>query len=422
MKFELSKFLQLKNNKEYLLQILEIINSKDKDIVKNRMLVINILTNIYKQIILITDNNKIDYYDYITPNKRVPCFIRNIKKNKNNNKNIKLLCCDDPHCIEDKDSCKLFVNKINLLNKKINNYNFYISKIADELLRYEIKREEILNDNIPIIINKEIMKEDFNKYVIIHTLNYYEINKTLDKLFLNKNDIFIDNRNLYENIHTKAISFKKEKYTKSNKALFQNSKTEFLSVYWIKYLGDKYNIIINDNNNLFSIMVYLLNLDEFKYIRNGNELFNINIIKNKIIKYIKNITLKIDEKNKITENNIIDLYKKDSNKIFKYLTSFQLLIDEIINEGYNGSEVDLYFLTKIYDFSIIILDKRIKKNQIGYKLLKCNDYKSNNFILLYKSIVLDSNIYNIIKSKNKVIFKYTELPQKFIDLIMKNNY
>ena len=43
------------------------------------------------------------------------------------------------------------------------------------------------------------------------------------------------------------------------------------------------------------------------------------------------------------------------------------------------------------------------------------------FILLYRSIVFESNVYNIIQSKNKLLFKYNELPYKFVNMILANN-
>ena len=93
--------------------------------------------------------------------------------------------------------------KKNLLkmHKNIDNYNYYLSKIIDEILRYKMKRNEILNDNIPIIINKEFIDDKPNKYIIIHTMNYDEINNIIDKLYLDNKGLFIDNRNLYEEIN-----------------------------------------------------------------------------------------------------------------------------------------------------------------------------------------------------------------------------
>lgn len=419
MKFELSKFLQIKDNKKYLSDILEIINTESKDINNNRKKMYKILNNIYSE--LISDKNKnIDYYDYKTPNKRVPCFLRNVKKYSENDNDIKLSCDDDPHCVISKNSCKLFLNNKNLLNMhmKFDNYNYYLSKIVDELLRYKMKRNEILYDNIPTIINKELIESNSEKYIVIHTINYNEINNIIEKLFLDNKGLFIDNRNLYEEITTNDISFKKEKYIKTNRIIIKNDKTEDLSVFWNKLLGNKFKININENIGLLPLISNILNLDELK--RNENEKIDINILKNKIIQYIKNIISKKYKDIIYNNTDIIELYKKSDIKLFKYISSINELFENINNESYEGCTVDLEFISKIYNLNIIILDKRIKKDNIGYKFIKSKNY-SIYYILLYKSIIFETTVYNIIQYKNKVIFKINELPQKFSDYVINNN-
>jgi hypothetical protein len=64
-------------------------------------------------------------------------------------------------------------------------------------------------------------------------------------------------------------------------------------------------------------------------------------------------------------------------------------------------------------------NKETNFNLTNVKLSK--NYKSDYFILLYRSIVFESNVYNIIQSKNKLLFKYNELPYKFINMILANN-
>lgn len=408
MKFELSKFLQIKENSKYMSDIMIIINSDDKNIIKNREKIYNVLKKIFSELVLIKNIN-IDYNDYVTPNKRMPCFLR-VKKNKNN---IQFSCDSDPHCINVNNSCKLFINEKNLLDprQKINNYEFYLAKIVDELLRFKLKRNEILNDNIPIIINKELIQENPNKYIIIHSGNFVEINNIINNLFDNHNGVFIDSRNLYEEINTKEIAFKKDKYLKSNFSLIQNNKVEELSVFWIKLLKNNYKVKLDEtNNNVYPIIKFILNLDEFK--NNNYNTITTNVIKNKIINYFKNIIMK---KNNNVIENIIKLYKSDGTKIFKYIISIDSLIEEILNDNYYGSEADLEYISKIFNINIFVLDKRIKKNNKGFKLYGFNT--KNYTILIYKSVVFDNIYYNIIQQRNKVIFKMSELPQKFIEYI-----
>ena len=429
MKFDLSKYLSMKENESEYIRIIEIINDnknstsiKSKDILLN-----NILSNIFSKISTNTYIKK-DYNDYIRPNKRIPCFLRYVNKkqsrNINNQNIIKLSCEDDPHCIISGNSCKLYVNQKNLLNNKKsntgnNNYNFYIAKIVDELLRYQFKRNEILNDDIPVIINKNIIDIDENKYIIIHTMNYSDINEIVEKIYVDNKNLVIDNRKLYEESVTKEFSFKPEKYISLNsKGLMNQTNVEDLSIYWSKILGYKYNVILQeDNNKLFDILLRLLNNPLLKTTNSLD--ININTLKNMTTQFLKLIVSKDGSKNNNTsmnKNDIINIYKNDGANIFKYITTFDDIIDEINSDQYRGCDADLLSISKIFNINIIILDKRIKKNSNGYKFYKSIN-KSPNFIILYKSTLNEVNIYNIIQLKGKVIFKQTELPNKFIEFI-----
>ena len=139
-------------------------------------------------------------------------------------------------------------------------------------------------------------------------------------------------------------------------------------------------------------MIYILSLDEFKNNIGKNINIDISILKNKIIKHIKSLTER--KNNPMNEESILDLYKKEGDKIFKYIITFQSLLDEILSESYNGSDIDLLWISQLFNLNIVILDKRLKKNNDNYKL---------------------------IKSKNKLLFKYNELPHKFINMIIGNN-
>jgi hypothetical protein len=433
MKFDLSKYLNIKENKGERIRILDIINNEDKTVKNRDVLLNNILSNIFSKITIKKNkkNKSRNYNDYIRPNKRIPCFLRHVNKTTDKSENtIKLSCEDDPHCAVSDNSCKLYINESNLLknqfenknkNKNANNiknydnYNFYIAKIVDELLRYHFKRNEILNDDIPVIINKDIIEEEPSKYIIIHTMNYNDINDIVDKIFYDNKGLFIDNRKLYEEIYTKEYSFKSDKYTKLNSSLFvNNSNIEDLSIHWIKILGNKYNVIINeDKNKLFDVIIMLLNKPELK--NEINKEINISSIKNMIRNFLSILVSKKNNQG-MDKNNIIEIYKNDGTNIFKYITNFEDILDEINSDQYKGCDADLLSLSKIFNINIVILDKRIKKNSNGYKFYKSLN-NSKNFILIYKSTLNEINIYNPIQLKGKTIFKINELPNKFINYI-----
>jgi hypothetical protein len=415
MKFELSKFLQIPKNKTYYEQLINIINSDEKDIKINRNKLYIVLDEIFSKLLVIKELN-VDYNSYKTPNKRIPCFLRNINNNKSNN--ISFSCTDDDHCVVHDKKCKLGINKYNLLSfhKNINNYEYYLAKINDELLRFNIKRTEILNDNIPVIINKEIIQEDPKKYIIIHSLNNTEIINLIDKLYLDAKEIYINDKKLYETTSTKDISFKPEKYLKMSSNLYiQNNSFENLSLHWDKYLGNKFKVKLSGNNTIFGLFSYILNIEQIK--NNENNIINISTIKNKIIFYIKNTLLK---KNGYNEDDIINMYKECGLKEFKYITTFDELLGELVSDTYFGCFIDLKFISKMYNINIIVLDKRLKKNIKEYMTFLSED-KNNYYVLIYKTIYVDNSIYNLIQYKNKVLINIKDLPDKFIKMIMNNH-
>jgi len=405
LKFELAKFLQNKNNKIIQEKILELIDSNEKDIVKKRNIMYKLLDSIYS-IIVSFKKDDIDYYEYTTPNKRIPCELRKAK-NINKNNEIILSCEEDPHCVMTKKGCRLFVNETNLIHtdRKIDNYNFYLSKIVDELLRYRIKRYEILKDNIPVIVNKEYITENRNKYYVIHTNQSEEINDILDELYFNNDGILIDTKNLYEEITTKEIGFKKEKYLKTTIMNIENTGSDELSQNWIKILGEEYKVRLNTDDSLFTLLSKIINSKEFKENRN-NQLIDIQFLKNKIIDYINT------KKNKA---NILKLYS--INKETNNIPNIDILKQTIMEYEYKGSEVDIDFISKIYDVNFIILDKKLKKNKVNLEIIKTKNYKTDYFVLLYRTNILDKNIYNLIQSRGKIIYRFNEFPEKFVKLI-----
>jgi hypothetical protein len=223
--------------------------------------------------------------------------------------------------------------------------------------------------------------------------------------------------NLYEEIYTKEISFKKERYIKTNSIIFKDDKFEELSFYWSKLVGNKFKVLLNENNRIFLILTILLNLKELK--NNENADINVYSVKNKLVQYIKNIILKKYKNIQSSESNIIDKYSQSSNKLFKNIDSIEILYNSILNDNYEGSEIDLEFISRLYKINFIIINKRIKKNNISYKtIITNNDYY---FVLLYKSIVFETNVYNLIQYKNKILFRLNQLPEKFSDFVGINN-
>ena len=419
MRFDLANFIH--KNKKYLKEIEEIIqNDKKLDLNERRKLMYKILNEVFRNIST-QKKHAINYNNYKTPNKRIPCFTRNIKKTKHDKYENILSCDDDPHCVIDKNSCKLYINKYNLLEiyNGVENYNYYLSKILDELLRYKIKREEILNNTIDNIIDKQLIPEDPKKYLLIKSLDANEVENKIEQIYFDNKGVYIDNRNLYETSTTKEYAFNKNYYLKSDINVINEYKNEDLSIHWLKYLGDKFrvNSIVD---TLFNLVVKAINSNKEFYTKNKS--LTVEEVKEEIIKNLIAATKNKKNSNKLEEN-IFNKYKEscDSNNLNK-ISNFEHLMIYISDVNYKGCVLDLAFISRLYNINIIILDKRIKKDHKGYDVYLTEE--SKYYILIYRFTIADQYLYNLIGIKNKFLFSEKDLPPKFIReiVVVVDNY
>ena len=188
----------------------------------------------------------------------------------------------------------------NLLNNK-NNKIIYIAMISEELLRYKIKRYEILDDKIPDIINKNIIKKNPDKYYIINTNIIKDILNNIESIFIDTKGIFINNKKLWENSQSKYDGFDISKYIESNITLNNLSLQDDLSGIWSKIFGFSYVVQKNPRESLFVSLSFALNTD-------SNEKYNEEIIKKILTDFI----------NKFNVNNISFL-NNDNLKFIKYI-------------------------------------------------------------------------------------------------------
>ena len=427
LRYELSIFLQ--KNKNYLEKVKNIIYNNheynNKDLKLNRKKMYLLLNEIFSKITS-TNEKKIDFFTYKTPNKRIPCWMLNTKENKSNhklnhksNKILTTFSCDsDPHCINVNQKCKLYIHKKNLIDlfKNVDNYQFYLSKLLDELLRYKIKRDEILNNDIDNIIDKNYIPENDKKYIIIQTFNTDEIKNKLNELFFNNFGIYVDTRKLYEESTTRQFAFNKNLYLKEEYKN-ENIKYEELSGYWSKMLGNKFKVK-DQLLNIFEIIKDALNSNKDFFSRNKD--IDVSEIKADLVKYWSDKVKDSRNVNKI-ENNIYKEYKDNCARKIKNILNYEDLMNFILGIDYKGCFIDFNIFSKIYNVNLVFLEKRIKKNnnKQGFNIIKSN--QSNYYILIYESIINNQSIYHLIGVKNKFLFYLDELTPKFIQEILGIN-
>ena len=419
LRYELSIFLQ--KNKKYLEKIKDIIYNQNlynnKSLNKNRKKMYLLLDEIFKKITS-TKEKKINFFEYNIPNKRIPCWMRNTKSDKKNNYTTIFKCESDPHCINQNQKCKLYIHKNNLVQlfKNIKNYQYYLSKLLDELLRFKIKREEILNNEIDNIINKNYIPENEKKYIILQTYNLEDIKNKIDQVFFNNYGIYLDVRKLYEVSTTNKYAFNKNIYLKDEFKNMNNFNYNNLSIHWTRILGNKFKIK-NKILNVFDIFRDSIKSNKNFYLKNKE--IDIKIIKQDLVKYWEDIVKDSREKEK-AENNIYKNYKDNCARKIKNILNYEDLMNYILTNEYKGCFIDFKILSIVYNVNIVFLEKRIKKNNNqGYTIIKSN--KSNYYILIYESIINNQSIYNLIGDQNKFLFYLDELSPKFIQNVLQIN-
>ncbi len=443
LRFEISRYIQLKENRKYKHELEEIINMETKDIVRKKTLIKKLIMDLIKKIVYVGKKN-MDINSYRRPNKRVPCFQRSIKEKRsknesNNNNQFKLGCSDDPHCIKVKGKCMLYINEKNLLNNKRENLPFYVDKIVEEILRYPMKRNEILYDNISPIINKEEVILNPNRYILIHGESPMEVLRIIQGIYMDKSGLILDTRPTYEEFTTQDFTFIKEQYLKSNAKVVNKSLIEDLPINWQNYLGTSFKVEKNRDDSIFIFMGQVLKEMNMEGLKN----IQVDTLKNYLIEQLKKIVeekqlvkqiyevfnpkektdKKMNKTNntklKYDENTIVELYRRQCNKIMGNIQTFSQLIMEIQNDKYGGCDVDLVLFSTIFSLNMIILDKRFKTGQSSYYCIGPTFGRFVRYIILLRSVSI-GNIYSIVQSKNKYLFEDVDLPHRFKEDIVDN--
>lgn len=437
LRFEISRYIQLKENREYKKKIMDIIDSDSKNLVDKRRKLYSLIQGFLRKIVVIGDRD-FDYNTYQKPNKRVPCFERAMKKQNSNHSslsNFELSCQDDPHCIVEEGKCKLYINRRNLLDHSRDNESFYLDRIVEELLRYPLKRNEIIYDNISSVINKEYIVIDPTKYIFIHNEDIQEIIFLLDKVFLDKKGIILDRRPLFEEFKTENVAFMKNRYTKSGLKLINQKLVDDLPGAWQHLLGDMFKVQRNNEDSLFVSLSYA-----FKQM-NTTENMSAHSIKKMVVNRLremleqKSLLKKIgeifypknrDEKmksmnlmvNQMLGNNegeevILNLYKTQCKKLLIHIQSFESLLNEIQGDKHIGCEMDIIVTSLIKEVNIIILDKIKRFGHLNFYCVGPQFGQYSKYILLMKNATIDRNVYSIIEDKGKYLFDILDLPLEF---------
>ena len=420
LRFELSKTLQKDQTaKEH---IEKIINNVSEPLNKRRNIMESYIGKLIPTLVSSqTTKSNFNIGTYKKPNSRIRCS-KYIKKDN---------CDKRPHCSWDKSkTCKLHINKINIYNN-VDNFRIFIIKISEELLRNKMKRDDILTDNIPDIID-ELKFDPSNSEIV---LSGSEVMNTIDQLYANKEETVYIDKTLPEYTNPSFAGIDKDKYLDISS---NNKGTDFLNLeplssHWKIVLGDKYKVykyISNDNSLYYAIIKALKDVK-------GSQSYTIRTIKQNIAEYVNKIPrallIKVIDALECKERICIDLstsqqsweilltiYSYYNPVIFNTDMDLSEFRNKLISNEHSGTLLDIYLVSIYYKYNIMVLDKRIvKSNPLGLRCIGPSMIKTSKYILLYFSKINESNIYDIIESNNNYIFNINELPKLFRKVIIK---
>lgn len=400
IRFELSKYLKKHNNK---LDILKKIVENNETLIKKRKEVHNVLVPIIDELVS-TKSKNIDFATYSIPNLRTVCF-------ENNN------CNNDPHCIKDGNKCKLFIFSKNLITGK-NNIKTYLEILVEELVRNRMKREDIFDDKISEIIDKQKLDEEDNEIIFFGKYKN-DFDKLVD-LYHKEQHIYINNLQLFDTLEPKHYGVEKE-YLEVGLITDEAIHLEPLSIYWTNILGDTYNLFKTKDGSLFDAIAKGLNYisensdEKITGMKLRQKVSEYDVPENVIFEIANKMKLKIHDDSNNEQDLILKLYKKYDPKVYKDISTVPDLKSYISKQAYLGCLVDIYLLSILYNINIILLDKRLKKDSIGITIIEAPE--SRNYILLYSQFSKDRYLYDIIVSNGRYVFEKYNFSDRFRELV-----
>lgn len=416
--FEISNYLNESNNKKVKDEINELISSKDS-LSKKREKLKNILNKLVKRIVLF-ENISFNILDYVRPNKRTPCY-----KSKD--------CFDKFHCKKVGSKCMLLVGKNNLITGKLNKET-YISMLIEDLLRYEQKRIDILDNLIDNIIDKDNIKVS-SELLDFSILNPKKLNEEVEQYFADKKSIFVSDKKLYDEIESEDFNVEKEKFAKFKEDNEIEIYLKQLPTIWEYYL-DGFEVYDPPEKSIFDVIRNILffrnKKDDTISVEATNKIRDNLVEKLKELDYkklneynniLKLINRKITKKDNL-EHIKLNIYNQLNEGIYSKTDIIENIFKDIKDRSYTGNVFDIFLLAEIYKLNIVLLLNRKSKN-VNHFYIKPLSKKVNETVL-----VLRGNIdlrkrkkYNSVINKDKhgfnFIFDNKNLPEDFLIYLEK---
>lgn len=340
--------------------------------------------------------------------------------------NIRYSCTDpklaeyrqaDIHCIVsgEEESDKLFVPPVNLLTGAGNNFENYVARLVEELIRIPLKRSEIMTDQVDNFVTDIHVMRDSEHY-------------------LDSEDLFEDIRKIYET----GIDYQRrmrEHYDVVNPAGYiEPDDDNVLAVGMGIASSDE---CTGSYVNLPKFWIQKLKTMSFKiYHVEGSHKCIYKVIDDAILSLSKNQGKFIDTRSAIANivgNSMVDMGDDDYSfddyeeregwqlardfyahmwrQDYRNINTKEELLDMImVSDRHHISFLDLSLISRAFDVRFIILNKPTTRAPTGISCLGTTQSKSGNYIILYLQGLDNYNIVvNTKFSPPKKIFTEAEL-------------
>ena len=250
VRFEISRNIQNNKIKE---EIYEIIRS-DKNLNERRNRLRLKLKSLLTKLCIVVKTLPFNIDNYVKPSIRTVC--ESYQKYGNPTK-VKTSCNKSFHCHFTNGKCKLIILEKNPINYT-NNFDIFLDRVTEEILRNKFLRDEIMEDKIEDIIDKNNFNFRPNQIALTGATDILD---QIKKLYEKKETYYINPADMYSTVEPKYYGINKNKYLIAHQELTIDSlNLNFLPSHWIKIFKKKYKYYDEkaENNSMYLSLIRIL--------------------------------------------------------------------------------------------------------------------------------------------------------------------
>jgi hypothetical protein len=353
-------------------------------------------------------------YTYIRPFVRYECHNETLAEYRREQGNH--------HCVVGEQGDKVYVPEINLVNGRPNNYENYIERIVEELLRIPLKRFEILNDEMDNFVADHYVQNDQEYY--LDTRDDAEMFDEIKRMYDSGID-YRDKMKTHYDVANPAVYYAHDFETEGQDDLnVCHGSYINLPAFWIEKLRTQ-------NWKIYQIEgpydCFYKELDNIIFKRNRDHGISSGSIdtRNDIARMIDSDMFPMLEEREGWEV-VRDVYAARYPKIYNPIKTRGQLLDFIRNsERHRISELDLSLISRKHNIRFIILSKPIKTKRTlsgeGFSCLGSTQTTAEGslpitYIVLYYANLQD---FHIVKDTSYPVAKGSFTAAELPDAILK---